>query len=94
MSFSKITAKPTIFLNNIKKQKYQINNELPSCQISRKSVEKQKSYRSLKLHFFPKKGGKRTKLKLSPLVLIILNNIKKQKNNSINEQQYVKIWDV
>ena len=79
MSFSKITAKPTIFLNNIKKQKNQLGNELPSCQILKKSVEKQKSYRSLKLHFFQKKAEKRTKLKLSPLVLIILNNIKKQK---------------
>ena len=57
-------------------------------------LKNKKSYRSLKLHFFPKKGGKRTKVKLSPLVLIILNNIKKQKNNNINEQQYVKIWDV
>ena len=30
----------------------------PACQISSKSVEKQKSDQSLKLHLFPKKGGK------------------------------------
>ena len=73
MSFSKITAKPTIFLNNIKKQKNQLGNELPSCQISRKSVEKQKSYRSLKLHFFQKKGGKTDK---TQIISLGINNFK------------------
>ena len=58
-------------------------------------LKKQKKLLKFKVtFFFQKKAEKRTKLKLSPLVLIILNNIKKQKNNSINEQQYVKIWDV
>ena len=81
-------------MNNIKKQKNQSGYELSLCQNSRKSVEKQKSYGSLKLLFFKKKAKKRIKHKLSPLILIILNNIKKQKNNNINDEQYVKIWDV
>ena len=81
-------------MNNIKKQKNQSGYELSLCQNSRKSVEKQKSYGSLKLLFFPKKAKKRIKHKLSPLILIILNNIKKQKNKNINDQQHVKIWDV
>ena len=73
MSFSKITAKPTIFLNNVKKQKNQLGNELPSCQISRKSVEEQKSYQSLKLHFFPKKSGKTDK---TQIISLDINNFK------------------
>ena len=73
MSFSKITAKPTIFLNNIKTEKNQLGNELPSCQIIRKSVEKQKSYRSLKLHIFPKKGGKTDK---TQIISLGINNFK------------------
>ena len=81
-------------MNNIKKQKNQSGYELSLCQNSRKSVEKQKSYGSLKLLFSQKKAKKRIKHKLSPLILIILNNIKKQKNNNINDEQYVKIWDV
>ena len=81
-------------MNNIKKQKNQSGYELSLCQNSRKSVEKQKSYGSLKLLFFPKKAKKRIKHKLSPLILLILNNIKKQKNNNMNDKQYVKIWDV
>ena len=81
-------------MNNIKKQKNQSGYELSLCQNSRKSVEKQKSYGSLKLLFSPKKAKKRIKHKLSPLILIILNNIKKQKNNNMNDKQYVKIWDV
>ena len=61
----------------------------------KKIDRKTKKLSKFKVTFFPqKKAEKRTKLKLSPLVLIILNNIKKQKNNSIYEQQYVKIWDV
>ena len=88
-------AKSTTFLNNIKKQKNQSGYELSLCQNSRKSVDKQKSYGSLKLLFFQKKKAKkRIKHKLSPLISIILNNIKKQKNNNINDQQYVKFLDV
>ena len=82
-------------MNNIKKQKNQSGYELLLCQNSRKSVEKQKSYGSLKLLFFKrKKRKKRIKHKLSPLILIMLNNIKKQKDKNINDEQYVKIWDV
>ena len=73
MSFSWITAKPTIFLNNIKKQKNQLGYELPSCQISRKSVEKQKSYGSLKLLFFPKKSEKTDK---TQIISLDINNFK------------------
>ena len=38
-----------------------------------KSVEKQKSYRSLKLHFFPKKGGKTDK---TQIISLGINNFK------------------
>ena len=73
MSFSWITAKSTTFLNNIKKQKNQSGYELSLCQNSRKSVEKQKSYGSLKLLFFPKKSEKTDK---TQIISLDINNFK------------------
>ena len=64
-------AKPTIFVNNIKKQKNQSGYELSLCQNSRKSVEKKN--RSLKLHFFQKKKLKNGK---TQIISLGINNFK------------------
>ena len=55
------------------KQKNQSGYELSLCQNSRKSVEKQKSYGSLKLLFFPKKSEKTDK---TQIISLDINNFK------------------
>ena len=74
MSFSWITAKSTVFLNNIKKQKNQSGYETIIMPKFKKIGWKQKSYGSLKLRFFFQK--KSEKLDKTQIISLDINNFK------------------